>query len=487
MELSEYCAQDGVGLANLIRRREVSAEEVLEASLAALRAVEPHINSVAHTVDDPAAHAGSPDGCFAGVPFLLKDLGHRWAPLASTMGSRLGKGFRFTEDGPLSRRWKASGLVPVGASNSSEFGFNAVTEPVAHGATRNPWDTRLSPGGSSGGAGAAVAAGIVPVAHASDAGGSIRMPAAWCGLVGLKPSRGRNPMGTDLSTDASNWIAAHHIVSRSLRDTVVMLDATCGPVPGDYIPLPKPERPFAQDMESDPGKLRIAVCYRLDGGPETEPDCIEGTRNAARLLESLGHLVEEVEIPLGHQHMVDVCFDLFVPGIVDNILAISRATGLKPGPDTLEPSTLYAMEQTAKRSASDLRRALDETGAMGRRMGAFMSRYDLLMTPGTPIMPAQEGVYDAAHKAADPASFWEKEAALYAFFPLAGLTGQPALVMPVDHAPSGLPRSVQLIGAIGDEATVFRVGNQIEASRPAFNRLPPVHAARQNGGTPQHF
>jgi amidase len=267
MNLDEYTKYDALGLAALVRDRQVTSAELADLAFQAMERVDPQLNSIVHRVNPQDFPVANADGPFAGVPFLLKDLGHNWAGVPSTMGSRIGIGLKFEKDGPIATRFKQAGYQLVGVSSSPEFGGNAVTESFLHGPTRNPWDLSKSPGGSSGGAAAAVAAGIVPAAHATDGGGSIRLPAAWCGLVGLKPSRGLNPYGSINTSDGNSWVVAGHIVSRTLRDTVAALDATSGPMPGDFIALPKRTESFLSSLATSPKKMKIAVCTRFKNGP----------------------------------------------------------------------------------------------------------------------------------------------------------------------------------------------------------------------------
>lgn len=308
---------------------------------------------------DPAAFpVANPDGPFAGVPFLLKDLGHNWAGVPSTMGSRIGAGLKFEKDGPIATRFKQAGYQVVGVSSSPEFGANAVTESFLYGPTRNPWDVSKSPGGSSGGAAAAVAAGIVPTAHATDGGGSIRLPAAWCGLVGLKPSRGVNPYGSINTSDGNSWVVAGHVVSRSLRDTVAPLDATSGAMAGDFINLPKRVESFMSSMEASPKRLRIALCTRFKNAPATDAACVRTAVEAARHLQSLGHIVEEVAPDISYEEMSAVCFELFLTGMAEGVLAVSATTGIPADEHHLEPHVLATVEYAKTRSSLDFRKAL---------------------------------------------------------------------------------------------------------------------------------
>jgi amidase len=475
MTLDEYSQLDGLALAALIRDKAISAGEVLKVALQAMERVDAQLNAIVHRVD-PAAHpVANSNGSFAGVPFVLKDLGHRWAGAPSTMSSRLGVGLRFDEDGPMACRFKQAGFQLIGVAASSEFGMNAVTESVLHGPTRNPWDPTRSTGGSSGGGAAAVAAGIVPIAHATDGGGSIRQPAAWCGLVGLKPSRGRNPYGAATMSDGNAWVVAHHVVSRSLRDTAAALDETSGPLPGDFIPLPKSGEKFISAVIREPRSLRIALCTRWQNASPTDPVCVQAAVEAARCFESLGHIVEEYTPDISYLEMTRVCFELFLPGMSDGVLAVSAATGIAPTVDSLEPPTLATVERSRRQTVSELRAALDRMVWMSRRMAVLHQTYDVLLTPAVSQLPCPIGKYHADTYRHGSTDFWETEGELYAFSPLASITGQPALVLPffIDGCP--LPVGIQLMSANGDETSLFQLGGQLERVRAWHQQRPAIH------------
>jgi len=476
MQLSEYAELDATDLASAIRKGDVSAEEVAALANAAIAKLNPTLNAVVHEAD-PEAYAGSDlDAAFGGVPFLLKDLGHGWAGIPSTMGSRIAEGLCFESDGPIAARFKQGGLRAIGVSASSEFGMNAVVETFRHGPTCNPWDVSLSPGGSSGGAAVAVAAGIVPIAHATDGGGSIRQPAAWCGVVGLKPSRGRNPVGSNQSSDGNAWVVAHHVVSRSVRDTAVALDITSGPLPGDYVNVERPSRSFGAVTEKAPRPLRIALCTQFVEAPHTDPTCVRAARDAAQLLEELGHSIEEVTPDIGLPDMVQTCFELFLHGAAEGILSVSRMTGVAPTSASLEPPSLAVIELARTRSAASLRMALQSMIVMSRTMGSFHEQYDVLLTPAVSSLPCKLGVHHASRYEQNGGEFWDFESGLYAFSPLGSITGQPALVLPFPMPETVLPVGIQLMGRNGDDATMLQLGAQIEQARGWSHLKPAIHA-----------
>ncbi len=482
MNLDEYTEFDAVALSDLVRKQDVSSAELIACAEDAIARINPAINAVIRPVHQDR-DAPIQDGPFTGVPFLLKDLGHNFAGIACTMGSRIGRGFVPKEDGPLAARFRAGGLRPVGVTNSSEFGINGVTEPVAFGPTRNPWDPTLSPGGSSGGSAAAVAAGIVPMAHASDGGGSIRVPAAWCGLVGLKPSRGRNPLGSGTSNDATSWVSAQHVVSRSLRDTAAALDVTSGPLPGDYIAMPRHERSFLEELKRAPERLRIALMLSWPDGPNVDEDCRLAAFDAGRLAESLGHIVEEIGPRVSYDDMSDLCRDIFLPSLAEGVERTSAATGLPMGPDTLECQTLAAIKRLQSLSAMDLKRDLSKLAAMSRQVGAFMADYDVLLTPAVSRSPVEIGRFNPESYPPDSITFWSDEMSCYAFSALSSLTGQPSMTLPLSETAEGLPVGVQINGHIGDDATLFQLAAQFEAAAPWDHRRPALHAAAKSNGT----
>ncbi|WP_350335874.1 amidase [Coralliovum pocilloporae] len=477
MRLDEYCECDAMDLADLVRRKEVSPKELGDLARTALDYVDPQLNiSVAHIEADDGAVA-DPTAPFSGVPFVLKDLGHNWAGLPCTMGSRIADGFVYQEDGPLAARFRQSGLHPIAIANSSEFGINAVTEPTAHGPTGNPWAPDRSPGGSSGGSAAAVAAGVVPIAHASDGGGSIRVPAAWCGVVGLKPSRARNPQGGGLTTDGSSWVSAQHVVSRSVRDTAAALDVTSGACPGDYIPLATPESSFLSAVNQHPKRLKIALSTKPHLGGEPDFNATEAVLVTGQLLENLGHDVVEATPEISYEHVAELGFELFLPGMIEGIEAISAMTGLPISSRTLEPQTLATIRHGRSQTALDFKKRLTELSALSRLMGRFMEGFDILVTPAVTELPPRSGIYSGHCYTDDSTEFWYREMELYAYSALFSLSGQPAISLPLHSTFEGLPMGVQFSAAIGRDRELLSLAGQLEAAKPWIHKKPPVHAA----------
>jgi Asp-tRNA(Asn)/Glu-tRNA(Gln) amidotransferase A subunit family amidase len=336
----DYRKYDGLGLADLVRRKEVKPEELLEAAIARIEAIDPGLNAVVTKMYDQAKRAivtGLPDGPFKGVPFLLKDLGAAYAGVRLTMGCKLLANYVPDYDNELVKRYKNAGLVCVGRTNTPEFGLNISTESVLLGPARNPWDTERSTGGSSGGAAAAVAARMVPIAHGSDGGGSIRIPSSSCGVFGMKPSRGRMPTGPEMG-EAWEGFATNHAVSISVRDNAALLDATSAPEVGAPYGIPAPARPFLKEVGASPGKLRIA--YFSKGAADfTHPDCIAAVEDAAKLCQNFGHAVEKAAPEIDYKALNDA-FGLIVAGHVAAMLdRIGLAIGQLPRAEMFEPWT----------------------------------------------------------------------------------------------------------------------------------------------------
>ena len=409
MNLAEYASYDAMGLADLVRRGEITPAELEALAHQAIETVNPEINAVIGDVprELAAAETGT-DAPFHGVPFLLKDLGHGYQGVACDMGSRMGKGFVTPSESELARRFRASGVVAVGRTNTPEFGLSGTTEPVLHGPSRNPWDLNVSSGGSSGGASAAIAAGIVPMAHGSDAGGSIRIPAGWTGLVGLKPSRGLVPKGPDAS-DATVWLSMHFVLSRSVRDSAAMLDAMAGPGPGDYVAVNRPDPGYLAMMARPPRGLRIALCRQLPGDMATAPECIAAVEATARLCEELGHHVEEAvpDIDVLTTHRIG--YELFLSRVASLISGLENSMSRKPGPDVLEAMTLAAIDAGNDMTMERLFTALKEMEAMTVTLDHFMADYDILLMPAVAGAPFEIGYANPDRGRPYGLAYWQDE------------------------------------------------------------------------------
>ena len=399
MKLSEYVQYDAVGLGGLIAQGEVSPRELADTALRACARVNPRINAVIESWSpdladvDAARERNSP---LAGVPFLIKDVGVAMAGRKNEFGSRLAQGFTAAADSLLMRRFREAGLVTLGRTATPEFAWSGTTESTLCGPTRNPWNVAHGAGGSSGGAAAAVAAGIVPLAHATDAAGSIRIPSAACGVFGLKPTRGRVSNGPGLE-EAINGLAAQLGVSRSVRDSAALLDAVHGAADGEPYAIAPPVGRYLAQVGIEPGKLRIGVMPQAWGGQRTQTRVLERLAEAVRLCVSLGHEVEEAEAPLGvsWEAFVHASSVLWSANIAAWIDGIAGATGRQPDLATLEPQTLAVYRTGRAIGAIEMLHALDLRNAVTRGVAAFFSRYDLLLTPTLPDLAPALGVYAA--------------------------------------------------------------------------------------------
>jgi len=466
---------DGLALAELIRRGEVSAPEILEAVAARIEARNPVVNAVVYTAFDEARAelaAGPPAGPFAGLPFLVKDLYSFRKGWPCGNGSDWLANYRAPFDDPMVARWRAAGLTVTGKTATSEFGINVSTETRRHGATRNPWNPDFSAGGSSGGAAAAVAAGMVPIAHASDGGGSTRIPASCCGLFGLKPSRGRSP-----TSDAWAGMSVFHAVSRSVRDSAALLDAVCGPPPHHPYRLPKPERPFLDAVGRDPvgsngGRLRIAWTAKTPEDVALHPECRRAVERAAALAADMGHHVEEAAPEIDYTRLRQAMLTIVAANMAD---ALSPGNPLWPEgarEGLVETITWRFAERGAKIPAPHYLRAQAATRLIGDRLAAFMKGYDVLMTPTMAQPPMRLGMLDTTTDDFD--GFNRAVQPYVTYTQMFNMSGQPAASLPLHWTPEGLPVGVQIAAAVGEEALLFALAAQFEAAAPWFHRRPPA-------------
>lgn len=465
---------DATAQAELIAHGEVTPVELLEAAVARIEAIDPALNAVVlrwfDAARELAASPDLPDGPFRGVPFLLKDLWAHHAGRPLTNGNRALAAERpvSDHDTTLVARYRAAGFVIAGRTNSPELGSLPVTEPLAYGPTRNPWDTSRTPGGSSGGAAAAVAAGMVPIAHASDGGGSIRIPAACCGLVGLKVSQGRMSLGP--TRNESN-LGVEHCVSRTVRDTARLLDATHGPGVGDTVIAPAPARPYIDEVGADPGRLRIGVLDHDPRGLEIDPACAEGARAAARLLEGLGHHVETTwPGVLADTSLTPRFMALWATNMATGIASMGAQLGRELGEADIEPVNWAQAEYARAFSALQLADAQTATVEFRRSVQQWWADgWDLLVTPTLGELPVRIGEHDALPD--DPLAGMKRAARFVPFTPAYNMSGQPAISLPL-HWHDGLPVGVQLVAAYGREDLLIRVAAQLEAAHPWASHRP---------------
>jgi Asp-tRNA(Asn)/Glu-tRNA(Gln) amidotransferase A subunit family amidase len=473
-ELDRY---DALGLAELVRKGEVSAEGLLDRAIARVETVNPQLNAVVLKHYDLARQQLAerpPSGPFAGVPFLLKDLNTALAGTVTTDGSRAFADWTAATDSTLPRRAKAAGLTIFGKTASPEFGLTVSTESQLWGATRNPWNLEHIAGGSSGGAAAAVAARVIPIAHASDGGGSIRIPASCCGVFGLKPSRGRIPSDRGRGV-GWNGLSTQHAVSISVRDSAALLDALAGPEPGDSIVPPAPDGSFLSAVARPPGALRIALVESAPTGVPIHPDCHAALHDAARLLEGLGHKVEAVRLDLDGAALGEALGLTISVDVANRLERRGAERGRPVGEDEVERVT-WAMAQRGRtitaQAYADARARFD---AAGGDVGLVFERYDLILSLTLAEPPGLLGRLSLS-----PSDFGDYVRALGAFSPYTALQneiGVPAMSVPLAWNAAGLPIGIMVVAPYGGEARLFSLAGQLEAARPWADRRPPICAA----------
>lgn len=471
----ELMRLDAVEQARLIRTGEVSSSEMVEAAIAAIEAANPAINAVVLSLFDRARREAreqkNRESPFAGVPLLLKDFLAEYAGTPLSEGSRFLKGYVSPADSELVARYRRAGFIIVGKTNTPEFASKPTTEPALFGATRNPWDLAYSAGGSSGGSAAAVAGGMVAVAHANDGGGSIRCPASWCGLVGLKPTRGRNPLGPSYG-DMGAGLICEHVVTRSVLDTAAILDCTAGADAGAPYSPPPPLRPFAAEVGVHPGKLRLAFSTRPIVAAEVHPECARAVLEAAKRCAALGHHVEEASPVVDTGRFDEIFTTLWLGMVAWAIRDWSRRTGREPTPGDFEPHTWKMFSLDAARRPSDLLLAIQDMQRMAREVAPFFDRFDAWLTPTTTQPPQRNGWFD--FDPANPRQSTQRIGDIPKFTSIANLTGQPAISLPMHWTGENLPVGVQVIARYGDEATLLRLSAQLEADAPWKHRIPPA-------------
>ena len=472
MTFNDYENYDALGLAELIRNGEVSTKEVLETAIERIESVDGGINAVVYKMYDQARQAiaeGLPDGPFRGVPFMLKDLNLLCAGVPLSNGSRLFKDFVPDHDATLTERYRAAGLVIMGKTNTPELGICATTESQLLGPCLNPWNPAHSAGGSSGGAAAAVSAGMLPMAHATDGGGSIRIPAAQCGLFGLKPSRARVPAGPDVG-EGLNGLSAAHCVSRSVRDSAALLDATHGPAPGDPYAATTPTRPFLQEVGADPGKLRIALMTTTFDGTNVHPECSNAAEQAAALCSELGHTVEVATPDISSEEVAYVWRILSTVNLWNLIAARAQALGREPQPDDVEPITWLWAQEGKTVPATDFARAIPLMHGIGRRLGMFFEKYDVLLSSTMANPPLPLGHMDMTGTDLD--AYYQELMSEIPFTPLFNVSGGAAMTVPLHWSADDLPVGVHFGAALGTEPMLFRLAAQLEQAKPWRQRRP---------------
>lgn len=490
MEYADYAAHDGLALAELVARRETTAAELLHVAQTRARAVNPRVNAVVRWMDGIALERSAEplEGPFAGLPFLLKDLGQEYAGLASASGCRALAWTPAAAHATVVQRWLDAGVVVFGKTNTPEFGAKGITEAELYGPARNPWDLSRTPGGSSGGTAAAVAAGIVPVAGASDGGGSIRIPAACCGLFGLKPGRGLVPSGP-ASSEPLHGAATDGVISRSVRDSAAMLDLIGGPdAVSAYAPA-RPQRPLLEEVGREPGRLRIGFVSASAINPNPHPQAVAAVQDAARLLEQLGHDVEPVTTPYDDAALARDFLTLWFVYVAYEVAEVKRLTGC--GDDGFEQDTLVMAALGRRVSGVEHCAALERRQEHVAALARFHASYDLLLTPTLAEPPPRIGQFDTPRALRPIASLLlrtgtagvltklgvidrmvDDNLGWVPFTQLANLTGRPAMSVPLYWTPGGLPLGAQFVAPLGGEGLLVQLAAQLEEARPWADRRP---------------
>jgi amidase len=474
---SDIAFLDATAQADLVRTKQASPAELVDGSIARIEKLNPRVNAVIHELFERARSeaAGTlPDGPFRGVPFLLKDLGAELAGTPFCEGLSFAGDYRSTETQELTRRYLAAGFVICGKTNTPELGILPTTEPQRFGPTRNPWHTDHSTGGSSGGSAAAVASGMVPAAHANDGGGSIRIPASCCGLVGLKPTRGRNSLAPQYG-DLMGGFVCEHVVTRSVRDSAAILDATAGPVPGDpYWAPPRRGPSFAAAATTPPASLRVALLTASPTGSAVHPDCVAATDAAARLCESLGHRVEVATLPVNGDAFVGDFINAWAAGNAWALADWERRLGRSAREEDVEPLTWALVQLGRGLDAGSYLMAVQGLQRVTRQIAASFEEFDVLLTPTLGEPPAPLGTFDSPP--GEPLAGLFRSADYVPFTPPFNVTGQPAISLPLAWNDAGLPIGVQFVGRLGDEETLLALAGQLEQAAPWAERRPPVSA-----------
>jgi amidase len=489
----EYEQYDGLGLAELVRKKEVSSEELCETAIEKIEESNPEINAVITPMFDKAraaAKAIKPGGPFAGVPFLLKDLMAAYAGVTLNNGCKGLRNYIPDYDSELVKRFKHAGVNILGKTNTPEFGLVAYTEPELHGPTRNPWNTKHTPGGSSGGSAAAVASGMVPLASGGDGGGSIRIPSSCCGLFGLKPTRGRTPTGPDYG-ELWEGAAIEHVITRSVRDSAAMLDATCAPDIGAPYIIQQPERPYLDEVEREPGKLRIAFNSQSPLGTTVHPDIAKATLETALMLQKLGHDVDEDVPEVDGRSLAMSYLSMYFGEVAADIDELQSVLNRKVCQDDIETSTWTLGLLGRATSAFSFVKAIRMWGRASRSMARFHEKYDVYLTPTMAHPPIRVGelklkpLEKAALRMVNTLGLGKllkrtgiveklaiENLSKTPFTQLANFTGQPAMSVPLQWTSDGLPCGMQFMAPMGGEATLFRLARQLEVAKPWFDKRP---------------
>jgi amidase len=476
MDPDEYLRHDALSLAALVRTGAVSSDELLDCALRRADQTDSLLNAIVHRLD-PIARAQArqlpADGPFSGVPFLVKDAGAAVAGAPMTLGSRVFAGQTSESDSTIVTRYRAAGLQIIGKTNTPELGLSFTTEPLAQGVTRNPWDPSCSPGGSSGGSAAAVAAGVVPIAHGTDGAGSIRLPASHCGLFGFKPSRMRTPVGPT-NGEALYGMSTAHALSRSVRDNAALLDATCGPEPGDPYTAPPRLRSYSEEAVRDPAALRIGFSTQSPTGSAVDADCVAAGKRAALLCESLGHIVEEAALEYDSNAVRHAWRVIAGVGTAQHLHTSDAIRRSLPLSSLLEPVNAAWVRQAERYSALEFAQSIDEIRRAGRSVGRSFGRFDVFLTPCAATPPPPLGVL--ACRDDDVDAFYERFWNHSPFTAIYNATGCPAMSVPMGSSAGGLPVGAHFGAALGQDGLLFALAGQLERARPWSYETPFARA-----------
>lgn len=478
MIIPEYSCYDGLGLAELVRRGEVSAQDLVDSALDVIQRLNPKLNCIVQQLPKYAKKqiaAGIPAGPFHGVPFLVKEFGMHFKGQKSSHGSRLGADITYDFDTELMLRCRAAGLVTIGTTTTPEMAFNASSEALQYGPSRNPWNPDHSVGGSSGGAGAAVGSGMVPIAHANDGGGSIRIPAACNGVVGMKPTRGRTPAGP--ANGLALWgLAVEFAETRTVRDSAALLDAVAGPDHGYFYAAQPPRKGFLAAAMTPPARLTIGVIDRLPGCRAVTAEVRGRLDDTVKLLESLGHRCEPVRLKYDSDSFNESTVKLWAATVGAGMEAFSQMTGRPINSKTTEAVTLATYRYAKTVNSIEMDRAMAVQNSVSRAAGEVMRKHDVLLTPGLTREVAKLGELDQNATGVDLLAWWDQIICNYsAFTALFNTTGQPAIMLPLWQSQAGLPLAMHFAGRLGDEETLYSLAGQLELALPWAKRKPPMY------------
>lgn len=481
MNLTEYASYDALGLADLVARKQVTPKELAKLAAEAIKAVNGDVGAVVETYPDridKLDEASLGQGPFRGVPFLMKDVFGHEKGRRIEFGSRLCEGMVCEVDSYLTTQLRAAGVNILGRSAAPEYSMAASTEGALYGNTSSPWKKGFSAGGSSGGAAAAVSAGIVPIAHGSDIGGSIRIPASWCGGVGLKPSRMRVSVGPTVDEGGFGY-SANHVQTRTVRDSAAMLDCISNPQLGDPFVIPRPSEPYASLYRKAPGKLRVGIVLNELLGAKVDPEVADCVKSAGKQLEGMGHRVEMASAEMGGMESMNAMQKMFFYGFTDRLDAYGRKTGRKPGKTTLEPVMLSVYDWAKSITAAEFMAAWARANAARRMLSQFWGKYDIWLSPTTARVSEAWGKYNLSRPDVTVENMNDANLREPCQFTIPhNIMGTPAMSLPLGMHSTGMPIGVQVAAKPAEEHVVLQVAAALEQAMPWQGRVPPLHVSR---------